>query len=279
MPRIKPTINIKLENEQSIYIILDENTREFYIGKTAPKNLRSTYHNHYNLKNKKTKINFELGKKNNKPPAMYLIETIEIVKISPYNRQLIWTKFFIEKGYKALDKTITPYINILDKEVISQYEEIKDLEVNSILSKENKLFEEYGEIRKRNKISERSQINFKVTQQEYEQIHKFAQENKKSVAAYCREMALNKSIILFDYQSIREHTKEISELRSTINNIVDAVMNSGEFYQIDMDNIFALIEKINESESKFLIQMSKDREKKAKEFKKFLAENYLSKGR
>ncbi len=270
MATLRNSSDYKLLQNQVIFMFLDEKNKIFYITKGAERSLRTAFSNHMREQNKVTKDLFAEGKTKGVLPSMYVLEQFDATRINAHKRQIIWTKYFIDHAFTPLDKGMVYFAQNLDESNEEKYQEIKDIDIKEVLSPANRKFEDFGQRRKRSDNSKRDQINFKVLPEEYETIAELAKQSKRSVSAYCREMSLNKHILDFGYDSIREHTKEISELRQTINNIVYAVMNSGECYQVDIDNILGLVNEIYESEHKFLVMMSKDREKKSKEVKKYL---------
>lgn len=111
-------------------------------------------------------------------------------------------------------------------------------------------------------------INFKVTSEEYDLIKDNAKLSDKTLVAYAKEVLINRASLDFDYESIREHTNELSELRKELNKVLHTIMDTEEAYNADIQTILLLMKEIMNSEKEFLKQMEKDREQKKKEVKK-----------
>lgn len=117
-------------------------------------------------------------------------------------------------------------------------------------------------------MAELKEYHLKFPVEDFEIIKSNAAASEKTITAYAKEVMVNRAVIEFDYESIREHTKEISELRQDLNMVLHTIMKTEEVYNPDIQNILEILNDILKSERKFLEQMEKDREKKRREVKK-----------
>ena len=119
-------------------------------------------------------------------------------------------------------------------------------------------------------MTEYKEYHLKIPVEDFETIKLNAAASDKTVTAYAKEVMVNRAVINIDYESIREHTKEISELKKDLNMVLHTIMKTEEVYNPDIQNILEILNDILKSERKFLDQMEKDREKKKREIKKEL---------
>lgn len=102
-------------------------------------------------------------------------------------------------------------------------------------------------------------IQIRTTDEEYEIIAKNAEKSKKQVAAYIRSVALNPVIIQIDYKKIAEHTKEIAEVRNSVNRLIFTIEASNNYLPREIQSIVELMENIFKSENKLLQELRKER--------------------
>lgn len=85
--------------------------------------MRKTYCLHYNGDKYKTKMSIEELKAKGLKPCCFELEIVNCIEIQAHRHQIVWTKIFMEQGYKNLDKgNITCYAADLLPENIPLYE-------------------------------------------------------------------------------------------------------------------------------------------------------------
>ena len=103
------------------------------------------------------------------------------------------------------------------------------------------------------------QILIRVSEEEYEALKEASEIADKTVNSYIKEIGLNKVILNINYDEIKEHTKEISELRSDISKIANVIVKTDEAYNADIKNILNLVQEVLDTEKKFLSMMERER--------------------
>lgn len=112
----------------------------------------------------------------------------------------------------------------------------------------------------------RATIRF--TAEEYKNIEDMSILLNKSISAYVRESSANMITLNYNYETIEEHTKVISDLKKEINIIVNMSLQTKEIYNADIQNIIVLLEEIVKEEKKLLKILEKDRRQKSTQIKK-----------
>lgn len=111
-------------------------------------------------------------------------------------------------------------------------------------------------MRKREKI-----IQIRVTENEYLKISENSKKVNMQVAPYIRLVAQNPIINQIDYKVIAEHTKEIAEIRNSINRLIFSIEASNNYLPREIESIVEMMNKIFESENKLLQTLRKERKK------------------
>ena len=120
-------------------------TNEFYVGHTLAHNIRSTYKDHYTETKYKTAAMIRELKINNLKPCCFVLETQFCTAVQAYKYVVVWTKIFIEQGYKNLDAgAVVEYATDLLPENQILYETKKQTNLQQTLSCSQCLFPDYG---------------------------------------------------------------------------------------------------------------------------------------
>ena len=109
-----------------------------------------------------------------------------------------------------------------------------------------------------------TQFLLRLSEKELNQIKDNAKACDKTVSAFIRENALNFCILNCDYQSIINHTREITSLRNAINQLVYTIKKTGEYVPADLEYILKKMNEISKSENQFLNLMLDEKEQKNK---------------
>lgn len=127
-----------------------------------------------------------------------------------------------------------------------------------------------------------TQLLIRLSESELDQIQKNAKAIDKTVSAYIREIAKDFCILKYDYQSIVEHTHQITSLRNAVNQLVYTIKKTGEYVPADLEYILKKMNEISQSENEFVTLMLDDKENKTKaisqEVRKIVRQQ-LSKGK
>ena len=108
------------------------------------------------------------------------------------------------------------------------------------------------------------QLLIRVSEKDMEQIQQNARVTDKTVAAFVREVATDFCVLKVDYESIINHTKEISALRNAVNQLVYTIKKTGDYVPADLEYILEKINEISKSENEFLNMMLEDKDAKSK---------------
>jgi hypothetical protein len=83
-------------------------------------------------------------------------------------------------------------------------------------------------------------ITFRVTEQEYEMVHKrMAQTKINNLRAYLLKQAIDGRVILIEMESIQERNKLLRNISNNINQIAVRANSSGNIYAADLGEIKA----------------------------------------
>ena len=99
----------------------------------------------------------------------------------------------------------------------------------------------------------------RVTEKEYETIVNNATKNNLQVAPYIRMVAQNPIIKEDNYDIILQHTKQIAEIRNSINRLIFTIEATNNYLPQEIDDIVEMITLIFETENKLLKDLRKDR--------------------
>lgn len=105
------------------------------------------------------------------------------------------------------------------------------------------------------------QVLIKMPDETYELIQELAAKAGMSVQAYMIMMSKDLMIYTPNYESIDNHTKEISELKQDVGLILRTVNKTDEIYNADIQNILNILNMILKSEKQFLKRLDNDRKK------------------
>lgn len=118
------------KNKRIIYIMKSPLSKEFFVGHCKNTLLKDVYKQHFRGDRQQTKVCFQILKKQNLRPCLFILEEIESTKTEAYHHVIAWTKIFFEAGYTNLDQgNISTYMNDLYKKSYAVYTANKDTDL------------------------------------------------------------------------------------------------------------------------------------------------------
>lgn len=245
------------KNELDIYVILSEISEEFIVWKIKSGNAYTAYKDHARLKSLYTKELFRQSIEQKKMPKMYLLETINCSQRDAMKHCIVWTKYFREHGKTPLTKDIMmDYTDTLDEQSIAIYDEIKDKTLEEIINPETVIVDNYQSKKWNNSTkstsekSEKSkQIKIVVNPEQYKIIKNKADYLQMPIAKYGRIMMVNGFVFRFDFA---EYLNEIRSIKRVIQDIQEAIYQSGRYFPSDLENLEKCINEVNDVQRKMM---------------------------
>ncbi len=109
------------------------------------------------------------------------------------------------------------------------------------------------------------EIRMMASNEELQNISNNAKKLNMQLAPYLRLVGQNPTIVQFDYSIIANHTKEMSEVRDTINRLIFTIEASNNYLPKEIETIVARMNGLFESENKLLQTL---REQRIREYEK-----------
>ena len=254
MPRNRDS---NTKNELDIYVILSEISEEFIVWKIKSGNAYTAYKDHARLKSLYTKDLFLRSIEQMKMPKMYLLETVNCSQREAMKHCIVWTKYFRERGKIPLaGEVMVDYADTLDEQSLVLYEEIKDRSFEEIINPETAIVENYRSkswSKKTNNTTEKpknsKQIKIVANPEQYQIIQKKADYLNMPIAKYGRTMMVNGFVFRFDFA---EYLDEIRHIKRVIQDIQEAIYQSGRYFPSDLENLEKCIDEVNDVQRKML---------------------------
>lgn len=268
----------KQKENQVVYVLLSKSKRSFFMACGTEDTLRETYRHHIK-KRRKHSLRF-LSDCAPERPCLFILERINPEE--DVNLLLVWLRILRENGYTCLNHSDM----IEDSESLfinnkAAYNKRKDTDLSKLLSCEGCLVPKYNEItcphystfehhnnarpyiakqqRKREK-----EIRIRVSTEEYERIAACAREQKMRLGPYIRKVAQSPIIRHYDYKVISDHTKEIAEIRNSINRLIFTIDASKNYLPREITTIVGIMQSIFEGEN-LLLKTIREQQEKAEE--------------
>ena len=247
MPRIRNPEFYEAIKPFTIYVFVGQIGDECYVWKTKNNDLKAVFEMHYLMRIARTKKLFEEGRRENKVPEMYVLETIEATEAEAFKHCVAWTKYFMEHGFESLNHEIHQgYTESLSSETQVIYNRIKDLFLSEILIEENQKFADYGTVRKKKEVMKRPQITFLISQEEYEIIKEKAESINLTPGAYAKRMTLDGEIRHENYEFLSEYKDSLRMIERRLKGILMTIYETGKYYPADLENIQKLCDEAKE---------------------------------
>lgn len=276
MPRNRDS---NAKNELDIYVILSEISEEFIVWKIKSGNAYTAYKDHARLKSLYTKDLFLRSIEQMKMPKMYLLETVNCSQREAMKHCIVWTKYFRERGKTPLaGEVMVDYADTLDEQSLVLYEEIKDRPFEEIINPETAIVENYRSkswSRNTNGTTEKpknsKQIKIVANPEQYQIIQKKADYLNMPIAKYGRTMMVNGFVFRFDFA---EYLDEIRRIKRVIQDIQEAIYQSGRYFPSDLENLEKCIDEVNDVQRKMMKETFKIIKKQAAKMPEGLYEEY-----
>lgn len=276
MPRNRDS---NAKNELDIYVILSEISEEFIVWKIKSGNAYTAYKDHARLKSLYTKDLFLRSIEQMKMPKMYLLETVNCSQREAMKHCIVWTKYFRERGKTPLaGEVMVDYADTLDEQSLVLYEEIKDRPFEEIINPETAIVENYRSkswSKNTNGTTEKpknsKQIKIVVNPEQYQIIQKKADYLNMPIAKYGRTMMVNGFVFRFDFA---EYLDEIRRIKRVIQDIQEAIYQSGRYFPSDLENLEKCIDEVNDVQRKMMKETFRIIKKQAAKMPEGLYEEY-----
>ena len=254
MPRNRDS---NAKNELDIYVILSKISEEFIVWKIKSGNAYTAYKDHARLKSLYTKDLFLRSIEQMKMPKMYLLETVNCSQREAMKHCIVWTKYVREHGKIPLaGEVMVDYADTLDEQSLVLYEEIKDRSFEEIINPETAIVENYRSkswSKNTNSTTEKpknsKQIKIVANPEQYQIIQKKADYLNMPIAKYGRTMMVNGFVFRFDFA---EYLDEIRRIKRVIQDIQEAIYQSGRYFPSDLENLEKCIDEVNDVQRKML---------------------------
>ena len=247
----------------TIFAFADHETGEIFVWKTKNPNLKRVFERHYFLYNACTKEMFRRGKEQGKPPEMYILEIIQETEAVAFKHCIAWTKYFMKNGYDSLNREIHKgYTEALDEMTEQIYSEIRNQFLSDVFEKENRMFADYGTLRKPRKSgSKKVKITIVLSKKDYEKIRNEATTMHMTLTNYVKEKALEGNVFREDYDFFLEYKGTLDAIERRMRGILTTVEKTGKFLSADMENLQKLCHQV-ESVHDDAMQIFKARKRK-----------------
>ena len=91
-----------------------------------------------------------------------------------------------------------------------------------------------------------------VSNEEYEIIKQRAKEAGILVSPYIRKVAQNPNIIRFDFKVVADHTKELGEIRNSLNRLIITIDATNKYLPREIETIVNLMQEVFNTENELL---------------------------
>lgn len=250
MPR-KTEKNVK--KDYSIYCIFSAETRQVFVGSITQGHTYQAYKDHARGAQALTKLLFEQTKKQLPYPSMYLLEEVHKTKREAYSDIVVWTAYFLQKGYHVLARQKTlDYATELHEENQLRFQQIKDLSIEEIINEQTLLHcrnTKFEPIVQADSDEKRSRITVLVSQTEHQIIKKKAQEAGLSMTQYCHQLIVNHGqpigLGAIAQVSFFEYSEELKAVIRALRKLQLEIYVSGSYQPKDLELIEKKIEQVN----------------------------------
>lgn len=262
-----------VKKNYSIYILLDKDSKTFYIWYAINESLANTYRRHYTETIKKTKTWFEELKKTNKKPCIFILETQEMSRPECYILTLIWNKIFLENGYKSIEtKEILEEANDIYDENLDLYRNRKTLNINEIIDCKQCILPKYKNIlchkykendieKLKRKPEKKKRIEIKLDADEYETVMEKATNCSMEINKYVKSIALDGEIILYNYDELKNLNLQISKLQKKLNQYIITLLSTTQYYPEDIENLQKSFDELLKEQKEIMLHLRKKRRK------------------
>lgn len=248
--------------ERTIYILLSPKDKKFFVGQCLEDSLRETYRK--NLLGERKSTSKLIEEIQPERPCVFVLESFVGTASDAMNLVIVWTKIFIENNYESYNHpNLIEMTERLYIDTQTLYNARKNTIIREIISCKNCAIPKFNhqvckhyqlepiahEPRKTKRVKE---IRIMVSEEEYKDISTQAEKLNMQVSPYIRTIAKNPQIVQIDYSAISTHTKEMAEIRNSINRLVFTIEASNNYLPREIESIVNLMDELFQSENKLL---------------------------
>lgn len=259
-----------------IYVLLSHTTKTFMIFLGHKNSLRETYRHHLALH----RLYSERFIRSLSPerPCIFILEEIDFEE--EVNLLLVWLKIMQDHGYVSCNHPeIIEQSEHLHIDEMVAYEKRMHFDLSTILTCEKCLVPTYKRepcshyLPSKNDLDHTSnsllpcnpkkkktkEIRFVVSENEHQAILEQAKRLGMNTNAYIRRATTSPIIRHYNYDAIRDHTKEIGEIRNCINRLIFTIEATNNYLPRDISTIVNLMREIFKSENELIEMLRKQR--------------------
>lgn len=240
--------------ERSIYAILFEEQKTFYIGKTVISNLWKAYDFHYRGKNAITDQLFEQYKGTGQLPKMFLLDKVLGTDHEAFQHCIVWSKYFSENGFTCLcgDK-MKSFIADLDAETETLYFSIRDIPLSQICSEDKNLFPEFRNSSKRKRSDstriDPDKVRFELimSREEYDFYKKSADKYGVSMTQLFLDCIRHGDVFQLDTSVLEEYIRISKGYSNMLSGIISTILTSMQYVPSDIDRLCEVSKEVIET--------------------------------
>lgn len=267
------------KHELDIYVILSGISDEFIVWKVKSGNAYKAFADHVRLKSWRTKDLFTRSIEQKKMPKMYLLETVNCSQREAMKHCIVWTKYFLAHNrVPIVGDTMISYANDLDEESLRIYKQIEGRLFEDVINSETAIVENYqpkiwskSEETEQKGEKKRRETTITFNEELYKIVRKKADYLGLPLAKYGRIMMANGFVFRFDFA---EYLKEIRSIKRVMQDIQEAIYQSGRYFPSDLENLEKCIDEVNDVQRKMMKDTARIVKKQAEKMPEGLNEKH-----
>lgn len=267
------------KHELDIYVIMSDISDEFIVWKVKSGNAYKAFADLVRLKSWRTKDLFTRSIKQKKMPKMYLLETVNCSQREAMKHCIVWTKYFLAHNkVPIVGDTMISYANDLDEESLRIYELIEGRLFEDVINSETAIVENYqpkiwskSEETEQKGEKKRRETTITFNEELYKIVRKKADYLGLPLAKYGRIMMVNGFVFRFDFA---EYLKEIRSIKRVMQDIQEAIYQSGRYFPSDLENLEKCINEVNDVQRKMMKDTARIVKKQAEKMPEGLNEKH-----
>jgi len=248
------------QKDYIIYCIFSAETHSVFISSITREHDHQVYKDHVRGEQALTKELFNLAKKTDQYPGMYLLEEVHKTKREAYCNIIVWTKYFLQHGYNVLARQKTlDYAADLSEENQMLYQKIKELPLENIIHETRLLHRRKPRFKAKiddDHVDAKPRITVLVTQDEHRAIQEKAQDAGLSMSKYCHDLIVNQGqptgLGAILQVSFFEYSEELKAINRTLRTLQLEIYQRGNYLPQDLQLIENKIEQVNENYKKVI---------------------------
>lgn len=261
-----------IKKNYSVYLLLDKDTKKFYIWYGIHEHLANTYRRHFTGQINKTKDWFEELKGVNKKPCIFILETHkEISRPECYVLTLVWNNIFLELGYQGIERQeILDESKDIYEENLDKLQNRKTIDINEMIDCKRCIMPKYKNIicplyiennieKLKRKPEKSKRVEIKLNEDQYETIMEYACNYGMTMNNYIKKAALEKEIVIYDYEELRHFCDLNNQLQKKLNQYIITLLSTTCYYPEEIGDIQNSIDNLVKEEKAILALLRKRR--------------------